>query len=179
MLIQFAVEKSFITVRVTDANDQATGVITRFEMEDIRIGVDEDGDSLHTFIVDLEDEYGKEESTKKLSPQLSRAMELLNETINNSGKRMVIGDGLHDVVTLDQWKEACVRGALSAGDEKSFSRIFRRAFEVLVEMRRIGTLDGMVWLVYGVKKTDSPGKKASNVFQLFRRRARADKEGKI
>jgi hypothetical protein len=179
VLIQFAVEKNFITVRVTDANDQATGVMTRFEMEDIRIGVDEDGDSLHTFIVDLEDEYGKEESAKKLSPQLSRAMELLNEVISTSAKRMTIAGDLHDVVTLDQWKEACVRGGLSAGDEKSFGRIFRRAFDVLVEMHRIGTLDGMVWPIYGVKKTDSPGKKAPNVYQLFGRETKADKGGKI
>jgi hypothetical protein len=50
------------------------------------------------------------------------------------------------MTTIERWKETCRRGSLTAGDDKAFLMAFNRAFEGLLNKRRIGTLDGNVWV---------------------------------
>jgi hypothetical protein len=152
VLFQITSGKTIKTITITDANDQPTGALTKFEMEVIKIGTDKDGDDITTAIVDAEIEYGDRDEEKDLSPQQARAMECLINTINDVGKPAPVSSEyprtIGKVVTIEQWKETCRRGSLTAGDEDAFRMAFKRAFEGLIARRKIGTLDGNVWIAY-------------------------------
>jgi AAA domain len=161
-MIQISGKKNIKIATVTDANDQATGVLTKFEMEVIKLGVDEDGDAIITAIVSNNDIVDvKDEQVSKLSTQVQLAFNLLLQIFFDGRGRPPPSDTTRKkypketkVCTLDEWKEDCQRGGLTSSDDhKAFYKAFERAHQILLAKRMIGELDKNIWVVGAVEPT--------------------------
>lgn len=176
VMVQFAVEEdNVVKVEVTGANDQPEIVLGRFKLEPVDIGHDEDGELISTHIVDPE-EHGKHEAEKRLPPQKQRALDILHSEMKTNGSKSKSKDGQHYVhqLGIQAWKTACRNAALSAGDDKSFERVFRDCVNRLIEWQKIEIIDGNIRLLsWAVPPPDEPtpaptrNGKPMNVYQLF------------
>lgn len=185
VMVQFTNEGEVVAVEVTGANDQTEGPLTRFKLEPIEIGKDEDGEIISTFIVDQE-EHGKHklEKEKRLPPQQQLALDILHRAMKAHGKKTKDGDHYLHLLSIDAWKAACMSEGLSAGDEKSFHRIFRKCVDTLREAKKIAIIDGNIRLFYhpGGPAPEAPKNPPRNgvplnVYQLFAREVRQLKIG--
>lgn len=85
----------------------------------------------------------------KLTPQVEKALTLLEQLIVSEGKEPPFGsqfpaDGR--VVKIDVWREWCRKGTITAStNTKSQNTAFARALETLQKEGLIGTWDGYVW----------------------------------
>ena len=157
-MIQISGKKNVKTAIVTDANDQAVGKLTKFEMQIIELGVDDDGDPIITAIVDKNDPIDLEDdqNSKALSGQVQLAFDLLLQNFYDGRGRPPPDDTTRGrkypkqtkVCTLDEWKESCQRGGLTSSDDhKAFYKAFERAHQTLLAKHMIGELDKNVWVV--------------------------------
>ncbi|MCA1474294.1 AAA family ATPase [Bradyrhizobium sp. NBAIM08] len=149
LMVQIAVQGEIRTATITKNNDGQQGVLTRFTVQAVTLGQDEDGDDITVGIVaDDLPPAGK----AKMTPTQQKALELLRRAILDDGKPApATSDYPRGVttVTLKQWREACRRGGLSAaGTEESFKKAFQRAVQQLDATHRIGIWDGLVWIAY-------------------------------
>ena len=152
MMVQISVADDVRTATITKVNDGVEGVLTRFKMEPVTLGQDEDGDDITTAIVsDDRLDTKKEMSRAKLNKSQRRAMELLDRCLIEEGKPAPTTEypkGVR-VVEIWLWQIACLKGGLSpAGSKESADKAFRRAVRDLVAMHRIGIWDEMVWIAY-------------------------------
>jgi hypothetical protein len=156
VLVQIAGDGTIKVATVTKANDQAEGVLTKFKAEIAVLGVDEDGDEITTAIISTDlcgsSTDGKSEKAK-LSPTERRAMDLLINAINDTGRPPPPAGGFPQsivkMVSLDTWRTYCKRGGLSDGDtDSAFRKAFQRATVSLANKHRIGQLDDWVWIAY-------------------------------
>ena len=134
LMVQIAVDESGVrTATITKNNDGAEGVLTRFKLEIVTLGKDEDDDDITAAIVasDLLDSE-KEKSRAKLNKSQRRAMELLDRCVIEEGKPAPTTEyprGV-SVVPMARWQTACLKGGLSpAGTKESAVKAFRRADE--------------------------------------------------
>jgi len=143
------------TAVVERRNDGPTGLLTPYSMKPVILGVDDDGDEVDIAVIDPDtsapskEVYGDKE---KMTPQQRLAMELLVNCINDAGAppppSLKLPKSIIKVVTLEQWREHCVKGGLGGGDAKSSKRAFYRAVETLRAFHKIGIEDDLVWIVY-------------------------------
>ena len=154
MMVQFSInDDGTRTATITKINDGAEGVLTRFKMEAVILGKDEDGDDITTAIVsDDRFESDKDISRAKLNKSQRRAMEMLERALEN-GKQGPTGGqwltGIGRVVTIEEWRTACIKGGLSpAGTKEAADKAFRRAMGDLIAAHRVGVWDGLVWIAY-------------------------------
>ena len=153
LMVQIAVDESGVRMAtITKNNDGAEGVLTRFKLEIVTLGKDEDDDDITAAIVasDLLDSE-KEKSRAKLNKSQRRAMELLDRCVIEEGKPAPTTEypiGV-SVVPMARWQTACLKGGLSpAGTKESAVKAFRRAVKDLVAMHRISIWDELVWIAY-------------------------------
>ena len=137
---------------ITKNNDGAEGVLTRFKLEIVTLGKDEDDDDITAAIVasDLLDSE-KEKSRAKLNKSQRRAMELLDRCVIEEGKPAPTTEYPRGVTVVEiwLWQIACLKGGLSpAGTKESAVKAFRRAVKDLVAMHRISIWDELVWIAY-------------------------------
>jgi AAA domain len=163
MLVQIKGDQKVKEAIITDANDQAEGLLTKFVGEVVTLGLDEDGEERTTMIISAEDCGSATTTTKSaakpkiLSHRDQRGMDLLIKAINEEGRpppanlpRSVV-----KVVPLDIWRDYCKRGALAGGEtDDAFRMAFKRTSESLVTKRRIEIFDGLVWVAYGENVLD-------------------------
>ncbi len=155
MMVQIAVADDVRTATITKINDGAEGVLTRFKLETVTLGQDEDGDDITTAIVsDDRLDTEKENSRAKLTKSQRRAMEMLERALED-GPVPIPLEKAHEYparikpVPIERWRTCCLKGDLSpAGTRESADRAFRRAMSDLVAMHRIGIWDGLVWIAY-------------------------------
>jgi hypothetical protein len=129
-------------------------VLTRFKGEIVVLGEDEDGDEITTMILSLDDcggtGDGKPNTNTKPSPTELRAMSMLYDALNDHAKDAPNNSfpfGVK-VVPLDTWRDFCKRGGISKGESDSaFRTAFQRVSISLANKRKIGLLDGFVWVV--------------------------------
>ena len=140
---------------VTGANDQAEGELTRFEGEIVVLGVDEDGDEISTMIISADDcgvAWGRSETKVKLSNTEQRAMQMLYNALNDSGKDAPSTGEFPNrvkVVPVDTWRTYCKRGGISSGEsDGAFRQAFRRVLMSLTAKYRIGVWNDLVWVAY-------------------------------
>lgn len=153
MMVQFSGEKDQRIATITKNNDGAEGVLTRYKMELIVLGIDDDGDEITTAIISTDTlASDKEISRAKLNKSQRRAMELLERCINDEGVPAPVSSqmpsGIGRTVTREQWRNCCIDGGLSAGTKDSSDKAFRRAMTDLIDMHRIGTWKELVWIAY-------------------------------
>jgi hypothetical protein len=137
------------TVTVKKGNDQPEGVLTGFQLEPFDLGVDEDGDPVHTFIVGKEI-YAGAQADRPLSDRQKLALEALAEAILAHGRDAPREYGLPTdikVVTTDEWKTELFRQNVleaSAPNPRARCRELRLA---LAARKMIGSCDDFVWPV--------------------------------
>ena len=154
LMVQIAVDDVGVrTATITKNNDGAEGVLTRFKLEIVTLGIDEDGDDIATAIVsDNQLDTEKENSRAKLNKSQRKAMEMLERAIIDIGKPAPTSSAYPRGVTavsVEQWRDTCLKGGLSpAGTKESADKAFRRAMTDLDAMHRIGIWDGLVWIAY-------------------------------
>jgi len=152
MMVQISVADDVRTATITKVNDGVEGVLTRFKVEPVTLGQDEDGDDITTAIVsDDRLDTKKEMSRAKLNKSQRRAMELLDRCLIEQGKPAPTTEYPRGVTVVEiwLWQIACLKGGLSpAGTKESAVKAFRRAVKDLVAMHRIGIWDELVWIAY-------------------------------
>ncbi len=140
--------------KVTKANDQKEGVLTKFKGEIATLGEDEDGDDITTMIISREDcgsaTGSKSKEKTPLTATQRRAMDLLIMAINDVGRASPPNapPGVVKVVTLDDWRKSCKEGALSDGADDAQRMAFNRAKTDLANKGRIGIKNEWVWVAY-------------------------------
>jgi len=144
------------TAEIIKANDQPEGVLTRFKLETLELGRDEDDDAITTAILTAEtfDEAGAQAKARsKLSASEKRALELLERAIIEAGQPAPPSEqfprNIGKVVPLALWREYCLKGGLTSGEsEGAFRKAFIRAHTGLAAAHRVGIWENLVWLAY-------------------------------
>jgi hypothetical protein len=153
LMVQIKGDGAVKTATVIKINDGMEGPLTHYKIESALLSVDDDGDDITTAIIsgDLLDAE-KEMSRAKLNKSQRKAMGMLERVITDLGKPGPISSEYPrniKVVTVEQWRDACLKGGLSpAGTKESADKAFRRALSDLDAMHRIGIWDGLVWIAY-------------------------------
>lgn len=154
LTVQFSGDKEARSATIIKNNDGPEGILTCFKLELVVLGKDEDGDDITVAI--LADEMPDADSSRaKLSKGQRRAMELLERCIIDEGKPAPVSNdyprGIGNVVTVEMWRTYCIKGGLSSGSKESSAKAFRRAMTDLIDMHRVGTWNGLIWIAYEPK----------------------------
>ena len=154
MMVQFSGEKDARVADIIVNKDGAEGLLTRYKLEIVVLGTDDDGDEITTAIISTDKlDSAKEVSRAELTKSQRKAMEMLERAIVDDGRDAPVSSeypqGTGKVVTLDAWKACCIKGGLSpSGTKDSIDKAFRRAVNDLDALHRTGTWDGLVWIAY-------------------------------
>jgi hypothetical protein len=139
-------------VTIQKAKDGPEGPAAAFTLRTVEVGRDTRGRPITSCVIQ-EAEHPGAPRRRKVKPG-SAAGKALNEL-----HQIVAGDGgslaqNHPrapsgvrLVPLDEWRTACRRRRLGAGDTASEGRAFLRAVEVLSDAGAIGEFGGTVWLL--------------------------------
>jgi hypothetical protein len=156
LTVQFSGDKDTRSATIIKNNDGPEGVLTCFKLDLVVLGKDDDGDDITVAILSDEmPDADNDSSRAKLSKGQRRAMELLERCIIDEGKPAPVSNdyprGIGNVVTIETWRTCCVKGGLSTGTKDSADKAFRRAMADLIDMHRVGTWDGLIWIAYEPK----------------------------
>lgn len=146
-----------VIVRLTKNRNGASGTAFSFSIKGLRIGVDEDGDSI-TAPIAQEISTGSAVRTHFTKTEAT-ALRFLADLLVAKGKPLPIGPDypmLLGVLESD-WRIVCESRRLSTAEvETDRSRVFRRAYATLLEKQAVAVREGVVWLTYP-DRTDNPG----------------------
>ena len=150
---QIAVKRDaadYIITTVELMKDGPQGAEFASRLEVVELGLDDDGDKITScVIIPVEGLAPQKEKPKKLPAAAAKALKALHEIIDDAG---IIPP--HDsyippatrAVTVEEWRaHAYKRGLGSSGEPDSKKHAFRRAFDSLVENRRIAISEPFVW----------------------------------
>jgi hypothetical protein len=156
LTVQFSGDKDTRSATIIKNNDGPEGVLTCFKLDLVVLGKDDDGDEITVAILSDEmPDADNNSSRAKLSKGQRRAMELLERCIIDEGKPAPVSNdyprGIGNVVTIETWRTCCIKGGLSTGTKDSADKAFRRAMADLIDMHRVGTWDGLIWIAYEPK----------------------------
>ena len=141
-------DRGQITAEITKQRDGPTGYRFAYNLRQVELGEDQDGDIVTTCLVEPADAL--EANRVGATGSALRALELLSGLIEDGGeiikKAQYPGTAF---VAIDVWREACVApGKLSESNEiETRERAFRRACKSLTDMHLVLILDAMVWRV--------------------------------
>jgi len=142
-------EKDKYAMEVAYSNVLAPGeVITTFEGELVEIGKDEDGEPVKSFIVSRQPvamPAGKA-AARNLTDNEGLALQALGDVLKIKGQWGGEIGGRN--VTLDEWKDQCIRAGAVAQDKNTFRDLGRRQVG-LIAKGRIIVLDNRVRLAGG------------------------------
>lgn len=155
-------------IELTEAREMAiekcregkTGPLARFELKEIELGIDDDGERQTSCVVRFLDGVPMPESKAKpkLPPAARFALDVLRNLYNEGKARHVPADQINGVdvprcVRLDDWRHACRERGLAkeGGDEKKRAEAervaFRRAWPSIEVAGYIGAYGEEVWLL--------------------------------
>lgn len=137
-----------ITAEVTKQRDGPTGYRFAYNLRQVELGEDQDGDIVTTCLVEPAD--ASEADRVGATGSALRALELLSGLIEDGGK--IVRKAQYPgsaCVAFDVWREACIApGGLSESSEKETrERAFRRASKSLTDKHLVCIRDEMVWRV--------------------------------
>jgi hypothetical protein len=138
--------------------DEEIGLLFSFELKRTVLGADEDGDQITSCTVEQVDADGPTASKRpKPNSAAERGLSELDHlaigghfAVSENHER--IPDGVH-LIDFEAWREACRKKGLSAGNEKSEERAFRRAVADLSAASLISRYGKWVWRVRGQRRT--------------------------
>jgi hypothetical protein len=143
------------TLTLQKLKDDESNVIFTAHMSRVVICTDEDGDEISTLVVDRieEDTAEKREiATKKAKPlphAAKTALSALRMVIGKSGIVPPQSDMIPaetKTVTRDEWREYAIKLGISGSSEEQAQRVaFNRAFDKLVEAKKVEVWDEQVW----------------------------------
>lgn len=126
--------------------DMPSGAVFAYTLKSVVLGLDEDGDEVTSAVVEATETPTKRKPN--LSGQQMVAMKAFDDALSNhgvtkSGKSFPTS---HLCVSLDHWREYCVRDGLTGGGSDSAKRqAFGRAKKILEEKGFLCILDGFAW----------------------------------
>jgi hypothetical protein len=139
------------TATVVKQRDGATEGKIMFRLRQVELGYNIDGDLVTSCIVEpAEDVATTLERRTQLSPQQSIALQQLTNAINIAG--WIPAPSAHippNTYCVDEaiWRDYCYRGGISTGAEKGRQKAFSRALTALLQAKKIGGWDSLVWIV--------------------------------
>jgi hypothetical protein len=137
--------------------DNVRGPLFTYELEQVQLGTDDDGDDITTCVVKPVNVPIKPKS-KRLGPQAQRAWEQLVNLYTNGQARRVTPcllnlEGVTErdmpmVVTLDEWRLACRNARLTTSDKVDAERqAFNRALNSLEKYARVQRYGEYAWML--------------------------------
>lgn len=138
-------------ISIHKARDGADGARFGFELEQVRLGDDDEGDPITTCIVRELDEVPEKSKGTTLSDKQKRGLEALQEALIEMGKPAP--DKTHypagaTVVHVDQWRDMCQRRGVFEG-LKNERDGWKKLHEGLASKRVIAQWDNYVWIARG------------------------------
>ncbi len=143
--------------RVTKSRDGETGASFVFRLEQVRLGVDAEGEAVTSCVVaDLVEQDAAPEAARpaKLSTPARLALDALHEILEDKSRRrsapaeaMAAGARVGQwVATVAAWREACYARSISDGKQNAKRMAFERAAQSLQTARRVQVYGDFVWL---------------------------------
>lgn len=126
--------------------DMTTERAFAYRLRGVFIGKDEDGDEITSCVVEPTEAPAKR--APRLKGQALIAMQAFGDALAEHGERKGGEDFPHNrlCVSLEHWRAACDRHALTDGESDSAKRTaFGRAWKALQEREVIRVLDGYAW----------------------------------
>lgn len=145
--IELTREGDVISAETRKQRDMTAGRVFAYQLKDVEIGTDEDGDAVTSAVV-----VETEAPTKK--PRLTGSQEValnaLDDALVEHGKRMqdTTNFPARKVVSEAEWRAMCDRHGLTSTDSTEARRkAFTRARDALMEKHVIRAFDGFIWKV--------------------------------
>jgi KaiC/GvpD/RAD55 family RecA-like ATPase len=139
------------TATITKQRDGSTEGYIAFQLRQVDLGVDQDGDPVTSCVIDAADHRDKPSRGKiSLSSAQARALKLLADAITTAGEVPPPNNHIPAqtrCVIEDVWREYCYRGAISAGDQNAKRMAFKRCANTLIAVGRVDKWDPWVWLL--------------------------------
>lgn len=137
-----------ITAEVTKQRDGPTGYRFVYNLRQVELGEDQDGDIVTTCLVEPAD--APEADRVGVTGSALGALELLKRLIKEGGKPVKKAEYLGSpCIEVGTWREACIApGVLTKSTERDTrEKTFRRAREALTDKHFVKVLDDLVWVV--------------------------------
>ena len=133
------------------ANDGPEGAVTRFTLESVEVGTDEDGEPVTAPVVAPAEGGPAETLLRSMAAQPAKALEALHGTLAVHG---VVPEGARfpkgiNVVTEEQWRECFYTQAGGAVSPNTLKQRFRRAREELYTAGAVQRAGVWVWPANG------------------------------
>jgi RecA-family ATPase len=126
--------------------DKEKGKVFAYRLHSVFLGNDEDGDAVTSAIVETTDPVKK---SPHLKGQALKARQEIDNALADHGKTRPIEGSTNEgrCVSVDKWREYCIRRGLSKGNSDSAERTaFGRALDALQEAGAISVYDGYAWV---------------------------------
>lgn len=139
-----------VVVRTTKQRDLADGLDIAFRWKEVEVGIDEDGDTLHSLVLEPTEDR-PEPALEKRSKANEIALDVLWKAIKS--KDAVPGGGdqgppiqpNRHAILEDQWRGLCYDAGISGGSQEAKKKAFQRARKDLLDADKIGIHEGWVW----------------------------------
>lgn len=147
--IEVADDKGNRTATVVKQRDLPKGDCFSFTLTVVELGLNQRSKPVTSCVVEPAASTSAAACGKLTADQ--RALGFLADVIARSGQRLPSCPGFPDNVrgaTETAWREECDTRRLSASDDKEArSKAFRRAYQTLLDKKKIAARDGWVWIV--------------------------------
>ncbi len=146
--IELTREGQIVTAETKKQRDHATDGILSYQLEEVFLGKDEDGDQVTSRVVAVTEAPVKR--APKLTGQPLIALQAFGDALAHFGE-VRSGDMFppgQQCVSLERWREYCDRHSLSSGETTTAKRTaFFKAKDKLQEKGLIRVVDGYAWRV--------------------------------
>jgi RecA-family ATPase len=136
------------TARIVHAKDDVDGRSFGFQLEQMNLGIDDDGDPITTLLV-AEDAKTSAERNKQasLTDNEKIALRTLDQAFKADAILAIVGDDDRErpVVRLSDWRSWFYREGLPGEDQDTKKKAFQRVRNSLLAKGRIATRDDFVW----------------------------------
>lgn len=136
------------TATTVKQRELAKGVVFEFSLSVVTIGKNRYGEEVTTCLVQPSGNENATPASRKMSGDISRALELLTDILASAGQTGHSGTPLDTASVPEQWwRERFYDSAKAGAEEEAKRKAFRRAADALVEKHIVGMGNRRVWLV--------------------------------
>jgi hypothetical protein len=145
-----AADNIIATVELMKDGSQGDEFASRLKV--VEVGIDDEGDPITSCVIEpVEGLAPQKEKPQKLSNAAKRALEALHEIIDDAGTIPPASNHIPQnvkCVAIEQWRVRAYKLGISASDEPDAQRMaFKRAFEQLIAVHRVGVWEQYIWPV--------------------------------
>ena len=133
---------------LVDSNDAADPFEVYYQIENVNLGFDEDGEAFGSGVVVPTEAKARKPKSKKLAGREKVAFEALLEAIRKHGTLSSSPDlpGQKKLVPLENWRDECDRsGLVDSDNQDSHRRVFNRCKLALINADLVRVCDGFAW----------------------------------